>query len=157
VDKERLNWVYLPAYPGREEALKVLRELQSRGVDSFIVGDGEDENAISLGYFASEESAEGLRVKMNNAGYPARVRHTAQTVTEYWVYLRADDINDDGSLLRRFLDDHPNLEADHAACPSAAHGRAPADQAPGERKEAVENEEASAPDAAQSGQENPVE
>ena len=27
-----------------------------------------------LGYFSSEESAEGLRVKMRNAGYPAFVR-----------------------------------------------------------------------------------
>lgn len=138
VEKERLNWVYLPAFPSRDEALKVLRELQSRGVDSFIVGEGEDENAISLGYFTSEESAEGLRVKMNNAGYPAEVRRTARTVTEYWVYLKAASIADDGTFLRVYLGEHPELEADHAACPGGdarqapGPAEAPAGEAPSE-------------------------
>lgn len=127
VDKERLNWVYLPAYETREKALEVLHELQSRGVDSFVVGTGEDENAISLGYFISEESAEGLRVKMNNAGYPARVRLTARTVTEYWIYLASAHITDDGALLRRYLQAHPELEADHAVCPGQEAARAPED------------------------------
>lgn len=130
VEKERLNWVYLPVYADRERALKVLRELQSKGVDSFIVGEGEDENAISLGYFASEESAEGLQVKMNNAGYPAQVRATARTVTEYWVYLRPGSLTDGGDLLRRYLSDHPDREADHAACPVPVTVPANSDNAP---------------------------
>lgn len=155
VDKERLNWVYLPPYETREKALKVLRELQSRGVDSFMVGEGEDERAISLGYFTSEESAEGLRVKMNNAGYPARVRPTARTVTEYWIYLASGAITDDGALLRRYLQAHPELEADHAVCPG--RDAAPASEDSQERAagplpagaEAAPTEGASAdPDAA---------
>ncbi len=56
-------------------------------MDSFIVKTGEDANAISLGYFSSADSAEGLRVKMRNAGYPAFVRETSRPVTEYWLYL----------------------------------------------------------------------
>lgn len=152
VEKERLNWVYLPSYPEREEALKVLRELQSRGVDSFIVGEGEDENAISLGYFASEESAEGLRVKMNNAGYPARVRRTARTVTEYWLYLESGAITDDGALLRRYLGNHPELEADHAVCPGSTRSAAVPDVPPADDAEAP----AEAP-AEQPGEENPAE
>ena len=63
VQKDHLNWVYLPPYGTRERALTVLGELQARGVDSFIVKTGEDANAISLGYFSSADSAEGLRVK----------------------------------------------------------------------------------------------
>jgi hypothetical protein len=116
VQKERLSWVYLPAYPSRDEALRVLRELQARGVDSFIVGQGEDQNAISLGYFASEESAEGLRMKMNNAGYPARVRETGRQVTEYWLYLDRGSIEDEGSALRDYIAATQGLEADHSDC-----------------------------------------
>ena len=86
VRQDRLNWVYLPPQSRREEALAALRELQSRGVDSFIVSEGDDANAVSLGYFASEASARGLQVRMRNAGYPAEVRETWRDAVEYWVY-----------------------------------------------------------------------
>ncbi|MBZ2190587.1 SPOR domain-containing protein [Alcanivorax sp. JB21] len=89
VRRDRLSWVYLPAQPRREDALAALRELQARGVDSFIVSEGEDANAVSLGYFSSEESARGLKVKMRNAGYPAEVRETWREALEYWIYLDA--------------------------------------------------------------------
>ncbi|WP_111658276.1 SPOR domain-containing protein [Isoalcanivorax indicus] len=86
VRRDRLNWVYLPPQARREDALGALRELQSRGVDSFIVSEGEDANAVSLGYFSSEESARGLQVRMRDAGYPAEVRETWRETVEYWVY-----------------------------------------------------------------------
>ncbi len=114
VHKDHLNWVYLPPYESRERALEVLSELQSRGVDSFIVKAGEDANAISLGYFSSAESAEGLRVKMHNAGYPAFVRETSRPVTEYWLYLpeRADG----AAALEDFLVGNPSVSRDRVAC-----------------------------------------
>lgn len=86
VRKDRLSWVYLPPSGQRDSAMQMLRELQSRGVDSFIVAEGEDATAISLGYFSSAESARGLQVKMRNAGYPAEVRETSREVTEYWLF-----------------------------------------------------------------------
>ena len=89
VRRDRLSWVYLPAQPRRDDALAALRELQSQGVDSFIVSEGDDANAVSLGYFSSEESARGLQVKMRNAGYPAEVRETWREALEYWIYLDA--------------------------------------------------------------------
>ena len=114
VQKDHLNWVYLPPYDSRERALEVLSELQSRGVDSFIVKTGEDANAISLGYFTSEDSAEGLRVKMHNAGYPAFVRETSRPVTEYWLYMpeRADG----AAALEDFLVGNPAVSRDRVAC-----------------------------------------
>ena len=118
VQKDHLNWVYLPPYDSRERALEVLSELQSRGVDSFIVKAGEDANAISLGYFTSEESAEGLRVKMHNAGYPAFVRETSRPVTEYWLYMpeRADG----AAALEDFLVGNPAVSRDRVACRTPA-------------------------------------
>ncbi len=115
VQKDRLNWVYLPPYGDRERALRVLHELQNHGVDSFIVKDGEDANAISLGYFSSAESAEGLRVKMQNAGYPAFVRETSRDVTEYWVYL-SDSQAEDRPDLKVFLEANQSLSLDRVSC-----------------------------------------
>lgn len=119
VERERLHWVYLPPLEDQETALKTLRELQSRGVDSFVVSEGADRNAISLGYFKSADSARGLRSKMNTAGYPAEIRETAEEVTEYWLYLDSRSVDDDGQALRRFLADKEELEADHSSCRDA--------------------------------------
>jgi cell division septation protein DedD len=115
IEKDRLNWVYLPPYADRERALRVLHELQDHGVDSFVVKEGEDANAISLGYFSSAESAEGLRVKMRNAGYPAFVRETSRAVTEYWVYL-ADQAPEEKPELDIFLQANQSLKLDWVAC-----------------------------------------
>ena len=115
VEKDRLSWVYLPPYADRDRALSVLHELQDRGVDSFIVKEGDDANAISLGYFSSEESAEGLRVKMRNAGYPAFVRETSRPVTEYWVYL-SDPEPEGKEGVAVFLQANQSLKLDRVAC-----------------------------------------
>ena len=115
VQMDRLNWVYLPPYEDRERALRVLRELQDHGVDSFVVKEGEDANAISLGYFSSAESAEGLRLKMQNAGYPAFVRETARDVTEYWVYLSSSKPEDNADL-KVFLEGNQSLGIDKVSC-----------------------------------------
>lgn len=115
IEKDRLSWVYLPPFESRDRALVVLQELQDRGVDSFIVKDGEDANAISLGYFSSAESAEGLRVKMRNAGYPAFVRETSKTVTEYWAYL-LDPNAIDKPEVKVFLEANQSLKLDRVSC-----------------------------------------
>ncbi len=120
VEKERLHWVYIPPLDSREAALKTLRELQSRGVDSFIVSEGEDRNGISLGYFESEDSARGLRSKMETAGYPAEIRETTEKVTEYWLYVEKRSVEDDGQALRRLLQARDSLKVDHSSCRDAA-------------------------------------
>lgn len=116
VARDRLHWVHLPAIADRDQALRVLRELQSRGVDSFIVADGADANAISLGYFSSADSARGLMMKMQTAGYPAEMRQTAKQVTEYWLRVNAESIRDDGEALRALLASNPGISGNHVAC-----------------------------------------
>ncbi len=115
IEKDRLSWVYLPPYASRDKALVVLQELQDRGVDSFIVKEGVDANAISLGYFSSAESAEGLRVKMRNAGYPAFVRETSKAVTEYWAYL-LDNSAVEQPEVKVFLEANQSLKLDRVSC-----------------------------------------
>ena len=119
VDKDRLHWVFLPSYPDRDEAMRVLRELQRRGVDSFIVADGEDANAVSLGYFSSPDSARGLMVKMKTAGYPAQIRDTVRQETEYWVYFDADGVPDGGQAARAYLAANDEISGKNAQCAPA--------------------------------------
>ena len=115
VERDRLKWVHVPPAESEEEALRMLRELQSRGVDSFLVSEGDDANAISLGYFASPDSARGLKLKMRDEGYPVEIRETAREVTEYWVLIERDSLDDEGQALRAFLAES-GRELEHADC-----------------------------------------
>lgn len=51
-----LHWVIIPPQPGRV-ASEQLRDLRKQGVDSYLVAQGENRNAISLGLFESREAA----------------------------------------------------------------------------------------------------
>lgn len=51
-----LHWVIIPPQP-REVALREFQDIQRRGIDSYLVTQGENRNAISLGLFESRESA----------------------------------------------------------------------------------------------------
>lgn len=115
VTLERLNWVYLPPAPSREEALRILRELQNRQVDSFLVGEGDDRNAISLGYFTRADSARGLMVRMRSEGYPAEIRETARTLTEIWLRFPVDAVPDPAAARAR-LEAAGAREVREAAC-----------------------------------------
>lgn len=52
-----LHWVIIPPQPD-ERALALFRDLQRRGIDSYLVRQGENKNAISLGLFESRQAAE---------------------------------------------------------------------------------------------------
>lgn len=51
-----LHWVLIPPQP-RGVALSQFRNIQRQGIDSYLVTEGENRNAISLGLFESRESA----------------------------------------------------------------------------------------------------
>lgn len=83
------NWVLIPPLESRRDALSKLRELQSKGIDSYVMTSGEWSNAISLGLFRRKDSAVGMKDKMNESGYVAELHQIDREVMEYWVKLRA--------------------------------------------------------------------
>lgn len=78
--------VYLPPAHSRAAALDRLRELQAKGIDSFILG-GELKNAISLGVFSQRESALRLMDQMHGRGYPVELSSQERTTPTYWLEL----------------------------------------------------------------------
>lgn len=85
--EQELSWVYLPPFATEEDALSALRQLQRLGVDSFITRDGDQENAISLGYFKNRDSARGVQQRIEREGYQAKIRQMDREVTEYWLQI----------------------------------------------------------------------
>ncbi|WP_406985957.1 hypothetical protein [Marinobacter sp. GN3S48] len=51
-----LHWVLIPPQPANQ-AREMFRDIQRRGIDSYLVTEGENRNAISLGLFESREAA----------------------------------------------------------------------------------------------------
>lgn len=82
-----IHWVYIPPSASRELALRQLKELQARSIDSFIVAEGEFARAISLGSFQSRDSAITVQARVRSAGYPAEVQEIRRDIRQHWVVL----------------------------------------------------------------------
>ena len=86
VEHSSAYWVYLPPFPSKAAAERRIVELRTLGLkDFYVMSDGRDRNAISLGVFKSEEAAnkflETIRAQgVANARSGARVQAIAQTV-----------------------------------------------------------------------------
>lgn len=80
-------WIYVPPFTNRAKAEERLRELRSKGIESFIVGEGSFVNAISLGHFSKKELADAFRDKMTAAGVVAEYREMANEGRVSWVYV----------------------------------------------------------------------
>jgi hypothetical protein len=83
-------WVHIPPQSSRKVAIKLLRELQSKNIDSFLISKGELENGISLGIFTKLASAEGVSAKRVKEGYDARVLTVPSSRKELWAVFSAE-------------------------------------------------------------------
>ena len=80
--------VYLPSLGSRKAAFDKLRELQSKGIDSYVIPRGELENGISLGMFSQETLAKNLLADMQKRGYEAEMQEVERSYKEIWVILQ---------------------------------------------------------------------
>lgn len=83
-------WVHIPPRNSRKVAIKLLRELQSKNIDSFLISRGELENGISLGIFTKLTSAEGVASERVKQGYDARVLTVPSSRKELWAVFDSE-------------------------------------------------------------------
>lgn len=86
-------WVHLGPMRSRREALDVLRELQGKKIDSFLITEGELVNGISLGFFTKEELAQAVQRQRREQGYDAKVRQVPRFSQQLWEVLDGDQYN----------------------------------------------------------------
>lgn len=84
------TWVVIPPLEGRRDALRKLRELQGKGIDSYIITQGPLKNAISLGLYKRRQSAVDVQGDLKIAGYTAVLENRMRQITEYWVKINAE-------------------------------------------------------------------
>lgn len=123
-DKAARHWVILPPQPDRQKALQVLRELQTRKIDSFLISTGELNNAISLGLFSREALAAGVRDKVREAGYPAEIRLKEPSESQFWLRLRpGQPVEKIEKLLQPTLADKSGIKISNTACEMFAQAK----------------------------------
>lgn len=86
-------WVYIEPQMSRKAALRLLRELQASQIDSFIIGEGELENGISLGFFPDEKSARKVQRARAEDGYAVKIKSVVRSAEELWVVLQVSEYN----------------------------------------------------------------
>jgi hypothetical protein len=78
-------WVYLPPLPNKKQAVRKLKELQKRKVDSFVITEGELANGISLGLFSQQKSVDRLLAGLKKKKITPKVKNLKRTREQYWV------------------------------------------------------------------------
>ena len=86
-------WVYIPPPPSARATARLLEELSSSGIESFLIADGELEGAIAMGVFPDEDGALERHLWLSNLGYDTHLYHMQRWAREYW--LLADEIPDE--------------------------------------------------------------
>lgn len=91
--------VYIEPFVSAQEAQRELRVLQSSGVDSFVIADGELDNGISLGVFRTRQNALTQQVRIERLGYETNTRQFMVEEDEFYV-------NSGGGVLDALADDY---------------------------------------------------
>ncbi len=78
-------WVHLPPQVSRKAAIKLLRELQAKKIDSFLITEGDLANGLSLGFFTEEARAKKVYDQRVKQGYGAQIKVVPRMYTELWA------------------------------------------------------------------------
>lgn len=113
-------WVYLEPRPSRAAALKTLKSLQKRKIDSFVITKGELANGISLGVFRSKVSADKLEARMKKLGLDVKAKTANSKEREYWVELEeGSDLHP--TLRKRLIGEDKNVAWKYVQCSKKAN------------------------------------
>jgi hypothetical protein len=101
--------VLIPPVESLEVAFRNLRELQSLGIDSYVITQGEDSLGISMGVYSTALRAEEVRQKLSKDGYPTNVRQVSRIAREYWIFsLDGGDLDVREEVMKSIQSKYPN-------------------------------------------------
>lgn len=80
-------WVHIPVADDARQISRRFAELQERGVDSYIIADGELAGGISLGVFSRQTAAQVRSDEVRKFGYQPEVHVVERMGDEFWVAL----------------------------------------------------------------------
>lgn len=121
VPTESDYWVYRQPLASQREAMVLLRELQSKGVDSYVFTKGELSNGISFGLFSKKASAKRRQGEVKALGYESAIHEQKKFNEETWVVVakeQADKLSQPSWL--KFMAERKNKKIEENYCPGVA-------------------------------------
>ncbi len=113
--------VHIAPQPSRKLALKLLRELQAKKIDSFLITEGELENGLSLGFFTQQPRAEAVLKQRLEQGYPAIVKVVPREHRQKWAIFEAGEYDKfSDTLWEKVREGNPGLERRKNFCEKIA-------------------------------------
>lgn len=110
-------WVFLPPESDRKSALKRLAQLQSRGVDSYVIPKGEKKHGISLGMYTKKSLADARLQLARDLLLEPEVEIIERKYKEIWVMLKPKQAQKVSEITwSRILDDKKNLQRRENYC-----------------------------------------
>ncbi|WP_421683538.1 SPOR domain-containing protein [Stutzerimonas urumqiensis] len=97
------HWVYLEPSSSRDTAFRQVRELQARGIDSYVITVGDLENGVSLGIFSERASAQGVLDRVARLGYSPLIKRLERSRQIYRVQISPAEGKKVGSEILRDL------------------------------------------------------
>ncbi|MCJ8170927.1 SPOR domain-containing protein [Atopomonas sediminilitoris] len=109
--------VYLAPMASRSAAIRQLRELQARKIDSYLITQGPNSNGLSLGIFPRRESADAIAARLRQAGYAPLIEEITRAQRQFWVEVQPEGrrLLDDG-LLAGLKGDFPAMRHQFMSC-----------------------------------------
>ena len=105
--------VYIRPLGSKQEAKAVIKQLVSKNIkDYFIIANGPNKNAISLGYFSEKGRAYRYADRVRKLGFDAVAEPVFRSYTIYWLDYR---IQAGEEVPRKIFDDHLNGSAQKLA------------------------------------------
>jgi hypothetical protein len=121
-NKDTEYWVLLPPQASRGAAIDQLKQLHNRGVDSYIITQGDLVDGVSLGLFGKQDSARRLSAKVRGLGFAnVTIREIGSTTTEYWLEIREISKLDD-RMRRRVRGEDVGVQWQMVACEQQVKG-----------------------------------
>jgi len=78
-------WVYIKPQDTRKRAISLLRELQAKKIDSYVITQGELADGISLGFFTQKDRADAVYKARIKDGYEPIIKVVPRTHKEIWA------------------------------------------------------------------------
>lgn len=101
-------WVYLPPLVSRTAAMRQIKELKARNIESYLISQGDMLNGISLGMFTDRQGADELTAKLQSLGYRPAIKAIARSQKTYWLAVKQNSERlIDESLMGELLVDFP--------------------------------------------------
>ena len=114
-------WVYAVPQDSRQAAVQLLRDLQRRDIDSFIIAEGELENGISLGFFSEDAQAREELDRHKGQSYEVAIKVVPRDIDEFWGVVRINEFQKlSEQAWDRFQEDNGKLSLEQNYCDSVA-------------------------------------